>query len=174
MGEREMSVHGADKSLKFLPFYAILQDGLTRLFEVVKSDEFRFIVNGDSFESSVAEAVLISPTIHEVLQNDQSRRTFVISGDKIGSNDFGIFLEFVRCQDCNTFSDNKELSLLSICRLLGNERLARIFLASKNLNVRSISTSNVSCSSADTRPCEIEFCDANVEYCASQFHSSSV
>jgi hypothetical protein len=46
------------------PVLVALQDGLERLFEAVQSDEFSFVVNGEEMKSTIAEAFLISPTIH--------------------------------------------------------------------------------------------------------------
>jgi hypothetical protein len=38
-----VSVSGVDAQFKFKPFYAILEDGLDRMFEVAKSEEFHFV-----------------------------------------------------------------------------------------------------------------------------------
>jgi hypothetical protein len=126
----EMSVAAADTLFKFKPFDAILQHGVDRMFEVVKSEEFHFFVNGQCYQSSLAEVVLISPTIHEILRNDRSCRVFVISDDDIDSRGFGHFLDFIHCHDCVSLSEDKALSFRSICRLLRNERLGLILLAS--------------------------------------------
>jgi hypothetical protein len=53
-----MSVAEADALFQFKPFYAILQDGLDRMFDVVKSEEFQFFVNGECYASPLAEAIL--------------------------------------------------------------------------------------------------------------------
>jgi hypothetical protein len=110
-----MSVTGMDVQFKFRPFYAILEDGLDRMFEVVKSEEFRFFVNGQALESTLAEAALISPRVHEALRFDRNSRTFAILDDTIDSKSFGIFLELVRSHDCVALPKDKKLSLLSIC-----------------------------------------------------------
>jgi hypothetical protein len=78
-----MSLFGAESTFKWTPFYAILQDGLERMLSVLKSDNFTFVVNGQVFESTVAEAVLLSPKVHETLRFDAGNRTFVISSDII-------------------------------------------------------------------------------------------
>jgi hypothetical protein len=62
-----MSVAEADTLFKFTLFCTISQDGFDRMFEVVKSEEVQFFVNGDCYESTLAEAVIISPTVHDVL-----------------------------------------------------------------------------------------------------------
>jgi hypothetical protein len=104
-----MSAAEADTLFKFRPFYAILQDGLDRMFNVVKSEEFHFFMNGDCYESTLAEAVLISPTVHDVLRHDRSCRVFVISDknkDKdIDSRYFDDFLDFIRCHESGFAED---------------------------------------------------------------------
>jgi hypothetical protein len=70
----EMSVTEADTLFKFRTFYAILQDGLDRMFDIVESDKFQFFVNGECSEGTLAEAALISPTVHDTLQHDRSCR----------------------------------------------------------------------------------------------------
>jgi hypothetical protein len=47
----------------FSPFDVILQDRLEKMFEVEKNDDFRFVVNGEVLESTLADAVLISPIV---------------------------------------------------------------------------------------------------------------
>jgi hypothetical protein len=66
-----IQIHEAESAFKLLPLYARLEDGLERLFDIVKSNVFRFYVNGKVFESTIAEAVLLSLTIYESLQSDR-------------------------------------------------------------------------------------------------------
>jgi hypothetical protein len=47
------------------PMFVTLQDGLERLFEVMQSDDFYFVVNGEQLKSTIANAVLISSKIHK-------------------------------------------------------------------------------------------------------------
>jgi hypothetical protein len=136
-----MSVLGVEAQFQFRPFYAILEDDLDRMFEFVKSEEFQFFVNGKALESTLEEAVLISPRVHEALRHNRNNRTFTISDDTINSKLFGIFLELVRSHDCVALLKNKKLSLLSICRLFGNERRVLILLASINSSLESDSRS---------------------------------
>jgi hypothetical protein len=49
-------------------------------------------VNGQVLEITLAEAVLISPKVHEALRLDRNSRTFTISDDTIDSKSSGIFL----------------------------------------------------------------------------------
>jgi hypothetical protein len=55
-----------ESPFRFSPFYAILYDGQDRMFELVKSDKFTFVINNTEFESTIAEAVLISPLVLNV------------------------------------------------------------------------------------------------------------
>jgi hypothetical protein len=61
----------------------------------VESDDITFVMNGQSFNITVARAVLISPAIHSALRFDQNSRTSVIADNEIESNDFATFLEFL-------------------------------------------------------------------------------
>jgi hypothetical protein len=75
----------------------------------MKSEEFRFFVNGQVPESTLAEAVLISPKVHEALRLDRNSRTFTISDDNVDSKSSGIFLELVRSRDCVALPKDKRL-----------------------------------------------------------------
>jgi hypothetical protein len=69
-----MPVPGMGTQSKFRPFYAIFDDGLDRMFEVVKSEEFRFFVNGESLNITLSEAILILPRVHAALRLDRNCR----------------------------------------------------------------------------------------------------
>jgi hypothetical protein len=62
---REMALPPSDALLNGSVFYALLQDGLSRMLSVVKTDKFEVVLNGESFETTVAEAVLLSPIVYE-------------------------------------------------------------------------------------------------------------
>jgi hypothetical protein len=134
-----MSLFNAELTSKWTPFYAILQNGLERMFSVLKSDNFTFVVNGQVFESTVAEAVLLSPKVHETLRLDPDSRTFVISSDIIDSSSFRFLLELIRCHAFDELNEDKQLSVLSLCSLLENEHLTLVLLSS--FHSTSISTS---------------------------------
>jgi hypothetical protein len=61
-----MSITPTDTAFAFLPFYVIVETELKRMLEFVKSDCFTFIVNGEHFESTIVEAVLISPAVCDI------------------------------------------------------------------------------------------------------------
>jgi hypothetical protein len=93
------------------------------MLEFVTSDCFTFGVNGEYFESTVAEAVLISPAVCVLLQRGTGARSFIISSSDIESNDFGLIRGFVRLFDTVLLKD-RAFPLLSIFNILGNEQLS--------------------------------------------------
>jgi hypothetical protein len=186
-----MTIPPSDALLKGSKLYGLLQDGLSRMLSVVKSDKFEIIMTGESFETTVAEAVLISPKIYELLQLDPTIRAFTICGDDeapdVDSSSFKMFLDCVHLQGSQHLSPLSELTFLSICRLLGNERLAFLFLAS--LNSLSLSQSGFSSTTGSTSAPTassggsmspdvlmnlISSSEATIDYCASQFHHYSI
>jgi hypothetical protein len=118
-----MSIATTDSVFAFQPFYAIVETGLKRMFECVKSYCFTFVVNGECFESTVAEAVLISPAVCTLLRRDTGARSFIISSSDIESNDFSLILGFVRLFDTVLLKD-RAFPLLPIFNILGNEQLS--------------------------------------------------
>jgi hypothetical protein len=106
-----------------MSFYTIANNGLKRMLDFIKSNKFTFIVNGFDFESTVVEAILISPFVYESLLQDPSVSTFCISSSEIDSNDC---VDFVQLFRLNTSFDSTihVLSFLSIFRALGNELLS--------------------------------------------------
>jgi hypothetical protein len=184
-----MAIPPSDALLKGSKFYGLLQDGLSRMLSVVKSDTFEIIVKGEIFETTLAEAVLISPKIYELFQIDPTIRTFTLcdhdESPDVESSSFKVFLECVRLREFHDLSQSGELTFLSICRLFGNERLAFLILAS--LNSLSLSPSISSSSVASTPTSSnggpmspdvlmnfISSSEATIDYCASQFHRYSV
>jgi hypothetical protein len=63
----EISMPGVDTQFKFSPFNTILEDGLERIFEVMKNEGFRFSANSKSLVKTLAETVSISPIVHTTL-----------------------------------------------------------------------------------------------------------
>jgi hypothetical protein len=118
--------------MRFLqsPLFVALQDGFERLLEGVQSDEFHFIVNGECLKSTVFEAILISPRIHENLQFCPGCRIFYMNDKSITTKDLSRFIDFVHSPFLEGFSRDEQHSFLSICRLLGNERLTFLLIES--------------------------------------------
>jgi hypothetical protein len=181
----QMSVSPSDALSKGSQFFALLQDGFDRMLAVVQSERFEFIVKGERFSSTLAEAVLLSPKVYEIFQVDPSIRTFTISEEdksgEIETSSFKKFLECVHFRDFQQFSQSDELSFLSICRMLGNERLAFLFLASPNLQSSSTSISTSTSTSSNTNSISsdimlslISASEATIDYCASKFHCYSI
>jgi hypothetical protein len=186
-----MEVRPSDALLKGSKFCALLQDSLRRMLSVVRSDKFHLVVNGESFGTTLAEAVLISPKVYELLQLDPAIRRFSIcSVDdslSVDSSSLKAFLECVHLRDFFDLSRSNEFTFLTICRLFGNERLAFLFLASLSLisPPGSATTSTSSSSLGSTSSSEVSIsCEvlvnlisssqATIDYCASKFYRYSV
>jgi hypothetical protein len=144
-----MSLTVEDKSFKFLPFDTIVENGLKHMLDFVKSNSFTFIVNGYHFESTVAEAILISPAVYETLLQDPSVSTFSISDSEIDSKDF---VQFVQLFHSNKSIESTvpALSLLSIFRLLGNESFSLLLLTSMHSRISESESESESVSNSTT------------------------
>jgi hypothetical protein len=154
---------------KFSPFYAILEDGLERMSKFVKSDSFTFVVNGEACETTVAEAVLFSPKVDDLLRSDPTIRAFEITDDGVNKKSCAEFLRLVYSRDFQGLTRATCLSYLSLCRFLGNERLSVVLLAS----LASVSTSDSPPGSGNAGQ-TIQFKDADIDSCASRFYSYPV
>jgi hypothetical protein len=159
------------------------------MLSIVKSDKFEVVVKGETFETTLAEAVLISPKIYELLQLDPTIRTFTIrDGDDaagVDSSSFKTFLDCIHLHEFQDVSTSNELTFLSICRLLDNERLAFLFLALLNslspppssytaCSTSAPTSSNHGRISSDVLVNLISSSEATIDYCASEFHRYSV
>lgn len=162
-----------DQSFNCLFFNAIWQDGLTRLFDVVKSDIFTFIVNGSHFESTVAEAVVLSPAVYEILRRDASERTFTISDSGIEVNDMKCILAFIHSKESSQLCEMHQLSLLSLFRSLGNDRLSLNLLRWNCSRLTSDVQSDFD-PKIDSRLDHFMIFDNLIDSCASQFYCYSV
>jgi hypothetical protein len=111
-------------TLPFSPFYAIPRDGVDRLMDFVSRDPFTFVVNREKHESTVLEAISLSPIVHESLRSNPLRALFEFPGTSITSKDFGDFLDFTRSRGCVALSRDRILSFVSISGQLGNDCLA--------------------------------------------------
>jgi hypothetical protein len=76
--------------------YRFLCDAVGRIIDRTNTNEFRFVINGKVFASSLVEAVLISPTVHALALNDLSAKEFRFNDDCINCDDFQIFHDIIR------------------------------------------------------------------------------
>jgi hypothetical protein len=155
-----MSKAGAKPKLTASPMLVTLQDGLERLFEVVQSDDFYFLVNGEQLKSTIVETTLISSKIHKQLRSYPEIRTFRIDSDNLTAKDFLRFLEFIHSEVITGFSKEEQTSFLSICGLLGNTRLTFLLLESLHgfKNEESDELSEI-----DSNVCAAKFCDYSID-----------
>jgi hypothetical protein len=156
-----MSCVESGPSIQFCPIYAILQDGLERMFYVLEKDCFEFQVGERKIASTVAEAVLISPIIYDLISSDSTMNTFELNEETISATKFEAFLSFVRCHDSPRISREESFTFLKICEKLGNVRLSLVLLGSLTLKTSSVSPLDANF---------VQFCDGTVASCASQFY----
>jgi hypothetical protein len=151
-----MSADKTNAGIAFSPFHALLQEGIDRLFEFFPSDPFTFHLRAHKFECTIAEAVLISPIVCNSIQCDSSCRAFHCSDERVDTETFASFLEFVRSRGLQPLPTDKSRGLSLICQMLGNESLALMLLSS------GVSSEGAGLEVSD------------IDSCASQFHSYSV
>jgi hypothetical protein len=153
---------GADAdeiALDFSPFHAILRDGADRLMDFLNKDSFTFVVKGSMFASTVAEAILLSPKIHESLSLNPLSAIFTFPDDSVDATEFGHFLTFVRSRDFPRLSHNRAHSFRSICAALGNSRLSAALLSSLCRRNGSSSPRTLSPTTLSARNCFEEAID---------------
>jgi hypothetical protein len=155
----------AELEIQFAPFYAIFQASVDRLLEFLKSDPFTFLVNGKEFESTVAEAIAISPAAFETLRANPLNRGFSITSESIESADFDPFLDFIRCREPVRLPRGRALLFISLCSSLGNDDLGLSLLSSLHRLPSDSASGNSGGRAA--------ICEATIDECASQFYSYS-
>jgi hypothetical protein len=143
---------------------SFFQNGLKRLITVIGSETLNFVVNGHQFESTIYEAIFLSPAVKKLMFNDFGSREFSISNSLIDSNDFLILLlNFIHLSTSIPASPSKafsnQKSILTISRSLKNRELELI----------ALSSSEDICQIAQSQ--SVSAVEANVECCASEFDS---
>jgi hypothetical protein len=158
-----MSKSEQKNKLNVSPVLVTLQDGLERLFEAVQSDEFYFVVNGEEMKRIIAEASLISPTIHQQLRSFPDVHTFQIDDTGFSAKHFNRFLEFVHSNVIAGFSKEEQTSFLSICGHLGNTRLTFLLIESLHCFESSEESAVLAISEIDADVCAAKFYDYSIE-----------
>jgi hypothetical protein len=114
-------------------------------------------VNGEELKSTIAEAALISPRIHEEMRSSPEFGTFHIDDTKLTLKDFGRFLTFVHSEAMTDFSESERTSFLSISGLLGNTRLTFLLLESLHVNEATESNDGLNNRAIDADVCASKF-----------------
>jgi hypothetical protein len=169
----QMSITFPNPTVKFSPFHTILQDGIGRLRELIANEEFTFIMKGEEFKITFFEAVLISPIISERLKTDPENHEFHIESDETEMKQFSTFVDFIRNREEFNLSREEKIVILSICKLLGNDKLSLLILGSFHCGVsmKSFSSNEGQCESESSEMQNL--CEMSVEDCASKFNSYS-
>jgi hypothetical protein len=86
--EQSMNRSVCGQDLKSSLLTEMMKDGLSRILDVFRQEEFIFVVNGRRIRSTFAEALLISPAVYAAFRNDNTNRTFKVCEKGIDGNDF--------------------------------------------------------------------------------------
>jgi hypothetical protein len=108
--------------------YRFLYDGIGRVSDLMNTSQFTFVVNDKVFPTSIIEAVLLSPAVHENVMNDLSNTELIIKNSNVTSEDFLHVLEFLHFGRI-TICQSRLESLIEISRELKNDRLELLFLS---------------------------------------------
>jgi hypothetical protein len=147
-----------------------LHNGFDRLMTIGNSDEFVFVVNGETVKSTVQEAVLLSPAISERLKLNPGDFTFTIKDDRINSSDFVGFLKFFRSRVWRAISQSEALSFLSIAGLLGNDEMS---FAMIELSSEVVEKSDLNNDSISPEGIGLKLINIDARDCASVFYRYS-
>jgi hypothetical protein len=168
---KRMSITSPNPTIKFSPFQAILQNGIDRLLELIPNEEFTFVAKGDELKITLFEAVVISPIISERSKADPTNHSFSVESDEIEMKQFSAFIDFIRNRDEFKLSREDEIVILSICKLIGNDKLCLLILRSFHCEVSMKSFSSNECESKSSEILNIY--EMSIEDCASKFSSYS-
>jgi hypothetical protein len=123
MTESDLSRHSNARSLALA--HAIVE-GIERLNSI--SDCFTILINKERLELSFVEVLFLSPSIHRQFQHDSSFHEFEINGSKIEIETFRILHEMIS-GELISISATELQSLISLCDVLENWRLKRLFVS---------------------------------------------
>jgi hypothetical protein len=106
------------------------------MLSIVKNESFVFVVNGETVESNILEAVLISTKVHENLVTTPGNFEFIVKDESIPSTVFKRFLEFAHCHVFDDYSRDERQKFVRISIILGNESLMYFLIEglSENIN----------------------------------------
>jgi hypothetical protein len=110
---------------------AFWSQGTERVLSLMRDCPFTFIVNRQSFESNLGEAVVLSKNVHSAIMSDETTAFFNINHEDINTDDFGKLLKCVRGEEFD-FDHNSRKSVFTICRELGNPYLVATFVSAWN------------------------------------------
>jgi hypothetical protein len=116
-----MEAQSAQTSALYFP------EGLSRICDVVPSDEFVICVNGEEWTLSLVEAVFLSPRVFSALKADPTIRFLEITDDQIDVKHIDHLLNVVRGRGLKVTKSSR-LSLLRLSRQLWNRDLTQLFL----------------------------------------------
>jgi hypothetical protein len=104
-----------------------ISDSLPRLQDALFPDSFTFVVNGTIIESSLADAVSLSPAVQEQLSVDSCARQFILNESGIKPTNI-LSLECLLSGEIICFGQSDSHSLAFLSRNLGNSGLECLFV----------------------------------------------
>jgi hypothetical protein len=102
---------------------AAITNGLKRLHNAFNGDDFTFIVNGTRVASTLMDAVLVSPTVADMLMSDTTACEFTIGDGFASESTFKQLRDLFYNLDA-TIDRSSLKSMISLCRAFGNTDLA--------------------------------------------------
>jgi hypothetical protein len=101
-------------------------EGISRVCDVVPTEEFVIRVNGQDSLLSLVEAVFLSPRVFSAWKTDSTIRFFEINDPEIDGSHIGDLLEILDGRRV-TVTASSRLSLLRLSSQLGNRDLTKLF-----------------------------------------------
>jgi hypothetical protein len=92
------------------------------------SDFLTILINKERFELSFVEGIFLSPSFHRQFQHDSSFQEFEINASKIEIATFRILNQMIS-GELISISSTELQSLISLCDILDNLRLKRLFVS---------------------------------------------
>jgi hypothetical protein len=117
------------------------------------------MVDGEAFEMSFSEAIVLSPMACDVLKSNPMGRTFKLPEHSVDAKTFRHFLAFALSREPIGLTRDAALSFIPACAALGNERLALGLLSSAK---------------TDSEGSTMDFSASTIDICASRLYSYSV
>ena len=96
--------------------------GMARVSRWCVDKNFCFVVNGEEYWCSLAEAVFVSPGVEKLLEVDPTSRRMVINVDGLGET-FDFILDLMRGKVVGELNREETFNIVKVGRALDNQEL---------------------------------------------------
>jgi hypothetical protein len=110
------------------PFADIFRQGLQCANDVFDQQEFAFVINGQTVDTSLFEAVMLSPFAYEAFESDRSCNQFTISSDAASASAFSLLRRIAGGAEVTPDASSSR-SAIALARALGDRSLELASLA---------------------------------------------